>query len=120
MFTNNAPFYSSLACDVTAAMLVDVNKIFLISLFCYVNQHGRHVFVFTFSGEWLQPKNSVYVLNMWFYSLFIQGYRQRGAFIATQGPLQDTVDDFWRMLMEQNSNIVVMMSQLHEGEWVRE
>ncbi|XP_048580737.1 tyrosine-protein phosphatase Lar isoform X2 [Nematostella vectensis] len=48
---------------------------------------------------------------------FIDGYRQRGLFIATQGPLQDTVDDFWRMLMEQNSNIIVMLTQLHEGEW---
>ena len=53
------------------------------------------------------------------FSLLSQGYRQRGAFIATQGPLQDTVDDFWRMLMEQNSNIVVMLTKLQEGEWVR-
>ncbi|KAJ7372548.1 hypothetical protein OS493_019057 [Desmophyllum pertusum] len=47
---------------------------------------------------------------------FIDGYRQRYAYIATQGPLQDTVDDFWRMLIEQNSNIVVMLTQLHEGD----
>lgn len=46
---------------------------------------------------------------------FIDGYRQRFAYIATQGPLEDTVDDFWRMLMEQNSNIIVMLTQLHEG-----
>ncbi|XP_022803027.1 tyrosine-protein phosphatase Lar-like [Stylophora pistillata] len=47
---------------------------------------------------------------------FIDGYRQKGAYIATQGPLQETVDDFWRMLMEHNSNIVVMLTQLFEGD----
>jgi hypothetical protein len=44
--------YSSAACDVIAAMLVVVNKIFLISFFCLWYQHGRHVFVFTFYWEW--------------------------------------------------------------------
>ena len=48
-----------------------------------------------------------------------QGYRQRCAFIATQAPLPETVDDFWRMLMEQNSNIVVMLTQLDENDKVR-
>lgn len=34
--------------------------------------------------------------------------------------MPDTVDDFWRMLMEQNSNIVVMLTQLDEEDRVRE
>ncbi|XP_020616069.1 receptor-type tyrosine-protein phosphatase delta-like [Orbicella faveolata] len=46
----------------------------------------------------------------------IDGYRQRGAYIATQDPSPDTVDDFWGMLMEQNSNIVVMLTQLDEED----
>ena len=54
----------------------------------------------------------------YFVFLFSQGYRQRFAYIATQGPLEDTVDDFWRMLMEQNSNIIVMLTQLHDGDRV--
>lgn len=45
---------------------------------------------------------------------FIDGYRQRCAYIATQGPLQITTDDFWRMLWEHNSTIVVMLTKLHE------
>lgn len=44
----------------------------------------------------------------------IDGYRQRVAYIATQGPLQDTTDDFWRMLWEHNSTIVVMLTKLKE------
>ena len=52
--------------------------------------------------------------------VFLQGYRQRGAYIATQDPSPDTVDDFWRILMEQNSNIVVMLTQLDEEDRVCE
>lgn len=46
--------------------------------------------------------------------LFLQGYRQRDAFIATQGPLPETTEDFWRMLWDQNSTIVVMLTKLRE------
>lgn len=44
----------------------------------------------------------------------IDGYRQRSAYIATQGPLPDTIEDFWRMLWEHNSTIVVMLTKLKE------
>ncbi|XP_078723777.1 receptor-type tyrosine-protein phosphatase delta-like isoform X7 [Lampetra fluviatilis] len=45
---------------------------------------------------------------------YIDGYRQQGAYIATQGPLPETTEDFWRMLWEQNSTIVVMLTKLRE------
>ncbi|XP_077572600.1 protein tyrosine phosphatase receptor type Fa isoform X2 [Stigmatopora nigra] len=44
----------------------------------------------------------------------VDGYRQRGAYVATQGPLAHTADDFWRMLWERNSTIVVMLTKLRE------
>ncbi|XP_044526894.1 receptor-type tyrosine-protein phosphatase S [Gracilinanus agilis] len=45
---------------------------------------------------------------------FIDGYRQQKAYIATQGPLAETTEDFWRMLWENNSTIVVMLTKLRE------
>lgn len=45
---------------------------------------------------------------------FIDGYKYRRAYIATQAPLQETIDDFWRMLWEHNSTIVVMLTKLRE------
>ncbi|XP_061776857.1 receptor-type tyrosine-protein phosphatase F-like isoform X4 [Nerophis ophidion] len=44
----------------------------------------------------------------------IDGYRQQKAYLATQGPLSETTEDFWRMLWEHNSTIVVMLTKLRE------
>ncbi|XP_062251215.1 protein tyrosine phosphatase receptor type Fa [Platichthys flesus] len=45
---------------------------------------------------------------------FIDGYKQQKAYMATQGPLAETTEDFWRMLWEHNSTIVVMLTKLRE------
>ncbi|XP_071800264.1 receptor-type tyrosine-protein phosphatase F-like isoform X1 [Asterias amurensis] len=44
----------------------------------------------------------------------IDGYKQKSSYIATQGPLAETTEDFWRMLWEQNSTIIVMLTKLRE------
>jgi len=45
---------------------------------------------------------------------YITGYQSRNAYIATQGPLEETVLDFWRMMWEQNVNTIVMLTQVVE------
>lgn len=43
-----------------------------------------------------------------------QGYKQRNAYIATQGPLQNTVNDMWRMMWEFKSKTMVTLCNLNE------
>jgi hypothetical protein len=40
-------------------------------------------------------------------------------YISTQGPLPNTVADFWRMVWEQQSRIVVMLTKEIESGRVR-
>ena len=46
---------------------------------------------------------------------YINGYVTPNAYIATQGPLENTVNDFWRMIWEQNVSSVVMLTNLEQG-----
>nr|XP_058941236.1 receptor-type tyrosine-protein phosphatase delta-like [Pocillopora verrucosa] len=45
---------------------------------------------------------------------FLEGYQKKRAYIASQGPLPETEDDFWRMIWEQDSKIIVMVTNLEE------
>ena len=44
-----------------------------------------------------------------------QGYRNHPRqYIATQGPMDNTVEDFWRMVWENKSEVIVMATNFQE------
>ncbi|XP_076445142.1 receptor-type tyrosine-protein phosphatase O-like isoform X2 [Babylonia areolata] len=45
---------------------------------------------------------------------YIPGYNSPREYIATQGPMVSTFSDFWRMMWEQKSSLIVMLSDLQE------
>eukprot|EP00058_Branchiostoma_floridae_P025619 XP_002611109.1 hypothetical protein BRAFLDRAFT_70467 [Branchiostoma floridae] len=49
------------------------------------------------------------------YEAEFKGYRQKDGFLATQGPLPNTVDDFWRLVWEWKSYSIVMLTRLTEN-----
>uniref|UniRef100_A0A8C2GPK8 Protein tyrosine phosphatase receptor type O n=1 Tax=Cyprinus carpio TaxID=7962 RepID=A0A8C2GPK8_CYPCA len=50
---------------------------------------------------------------------FIPGYNSPNEFIATQGPLPETRNDFWKMVLQQKSHIIVMLTQCNERRRVK-
>ncbi|XP_049819624.1 tyrosine-protein phosphatase Lar isoform X2 [Aethina tumida] len=80
------------------------------------NKHKNrlvHILPFESTRVCLQPMRGVEGSD-YINASFVDGYRYRKAYIATQGPLQDTTDDLWRMLWEHNSTIIVMLTKLKE------
>lgn len=94
-----------------ANMKADSSRFVSASLPC--NKHKNrlvHILPYESSRVCLTPRDGSDYIN----ASFVDGYRYRAAYIATQGPLPDTTDDFWRMLWEHNSTIIVMLTKLKE------
>lgn len=45
---------------------------------------------------------------------FVDGYKQKNAYISTQGPLDETVEDFWRMIWQQSVLVIAMTTKCYE------
>ena len=50
----------------------------------------------------------------------LQGYQAKNAYIATQGPVPETIEDFWQMVWEQKTPVIVMLTRVDEGGRVRQ
>nr|XP_022308537.1 receptor-type tyrosine-protein phosphatase T-like isoform X2 [Crassostrea virginica] len=50
---------------------------------------------------------------------YIDGTNRPKEYIAAQGPKQNTVDDFWKMIWQEDINSIVMLTNLKEGDKVK-
>ncbi|XP_071622894.1 receptor-type tyrosine-protein phosphatase R isoform X2 [Heliangelus exortis] len=67
------------------------------------------------SRVYLTPKNPSDSLSTYINANYIRGYGgKEKAFIATQGPMINTVNDFWQMVWQEDSPVIVMITKLKE------
>uniref|UniRef100_A0AAY4BN45 protein-tyrosine-phosphatase n=1 Tax=Denticeps clupeoides TaxID=299321 RepID=A0AAY4BN45_9TELE len=63
----------------------------------------------------LKTKNVYDPLSSYINANFIRGYLgDEKAYIATQGPMINTVNDFWQMAWQENCPVIVMITKLKE------
>ena len=62
----------------------------------------------------LRTQLVVYFIMLEFFCFILQGYKAPNAYIAAQGPTPGTVADFWRMVWEQETATIVMLTNLKE------
>lgn len=53
-------------------------------------------------------------INANYVNMAINGTDIVNRYIATQGPLQSTTDEFWQMIIEQRSTLIIMLTTLVE------
>ncbi|XP_029446886.1 receptor-type tyrosine-protein phosphatase mu isoform X9 [Rhinatrema bivittatum] len=76
------------------------------------NRYGN-IIAYDHSRVRLQPlegeSNSDYINGN-----YIDGYHRPNHYIATQGPMQETIYDFWRMVWHENTASIIMVTNLVE------
>ncbi|XP_067027507.1 receptor-type tyrosine-protein phosphatase T-like isoform X2 [Acropora muricata] len=45
---------------------------------------------------------------------YVDTFRERNSFIMTQAPLENTIEDFWKMIWDYNVGTIVMLNELKE------
>ncbi len=66
-------------------------------------------------------KNETQIENSsdYIHANFVDGYKQKNAYISTQGPLDETIPDFWRMIWEQYVLVIVMTTKVIEQNRIK-
>lgn len=52
--------------------------------------------------------------NDYIHANYVDGYKQKNAYISTQGPLDETVEDFWLMIWQQMTLVIAMTTKVIE------
>lgn len=65
--------------------------------------------------EGLNPRDPMDYIN----ASFVDGYRQPKAYISTQGPIESTFMDFWRMIWQTSCRVIVMVTLNIENEVIK-
>ncbi|KAI3371640.1 hypothetical protein L3Q82_023595, partial [Scortum barcoo] len=61
-----------------------------------------------------KTRDYITMQTTWIRRMFLQGFKKTRSYIAAQGPLRSSTEDFWRMIWEQNVCVIIMITNLVE------
>uniref|UniRef100_A0AAZ3RX82 Tyrosine-protein phosphatase non-receptor type 9 n=1 Tax=Oncorhynchus tshawytscha TaxID=74940 RepID=A0AAZ3RX82_ONCTS len=100
--------------DIHKSPLVDFVSVNLSST-AYNQERNRYGDVLCLDQTRVHLKTRRNEVSDYINASFMDGYKQKNAYIGTQGPLEKTYGDFWRMVWEQNVLVIVMTTRADEG-----
>lgn len=92
---------------------VNMRKNRYINVVCY--DHTRVVLEPYDLPDGVPPNDPMDYIN----ASFVDGYRQSRAYISTQGPIESTFMDFWRMIWQTCCRVIVMVTLDIENEVIK-
>ncbi|RWS01041.1 Phosphotidylinositol phosphatase PTPRQ-like protein, partial [Dinothrombium tinctorium] len=95
--------------NIIPCMSLKISNFLFILLFISIDDHSRVKLIGT-----KQVAGSDYIN-----ANFISGFNGDKEYIATQGPLKKTLNDFWRMIIEQNVQIIINLTLSVEGDVIK-
>nr|XP_047122768.1 receptor-type tyrosine-protein phosphatase T-like [Hydra vulgaris] len=81
-----------------------------------VNLKNRYANILAYDHSRVRLGNSSDVKTNYINASFIHGYTKPNVYIATQGPNTSSLNDFWRMIWEQDVSLIVMLTNLVERQ----
>ena len=67
------------------------------------------------NASFIDVQQTVIAIPVIFVVNYLQGYGEKKAYIASQGPKDTSVIDFWKLIWEQNIRTVVMLTRIVEA-----
>ncbi|XP_033737712.1 receptor-type tyrosine-protein phosphatase alpha-like [Pecten maximus] len=80
------------------------------------SKKNRYANITTFDESRVTLTTNGDVENDYINASYIDSFEQPKTYIATQGPLKHTSDDFWRMIWQEHAEKIVMLTELQENK----
>ncbi|XP_063232738.1 phosphatidylinositol phosphatase PTPRQ-like [Bacillus rossius redtenbacheri] len=80
---------------------------------------NRYINVIPFDATRVKLETSNKGMSDYINASYIKGYSGAVEYIATQGPKEETCEDFWNMVLQQHVQLIIMLTQFEENDKVK-